>query len=145
MFGSCTGRVYDFELDEKWVLLSTEINGIEIRDKIMHDPLLSYTLRDKKYYPAVRFHNSDSNVVVPGTNGTKEILYYSTNKKLKNISFYRKDNSDSESFVDQIFLHNFSIEKDEKQGELILQSENIKIRMMPSERFALRVKAMELD
>ena len=142
---SCTPKEYDFELNQKYVLLTTEINGIEIRDKIIHDPLLSFTIRDKKYYPAIRFNRSDSSVIVPGANNNKEILDFSANKNLKNIVFSRRKDSLEDTLVDKLFLKNFKIKKDPKLGELILETDSVKIRMLPSERFANRIKSMHLD
>ncbi len=142
---SCTPREYDFDLDGKWVLLTTELNNKEIKHRIRHDPLLSFTIRDEKFYPAIRFDKSDSSVVVPGINNTKEILCYTTNESLENLKFYKKDKSTEKSFVDSLFANTFNIEKDIKDGELILHADNIKIRMMRSERFARRIKASELD
>ena len=145
LLSSCTPKEYDFNLDNKWVLLTTEINNLEIKDRIIHNQLLSFTIRDKKFYPAIRFNSSDSTVLVPGTNDTKAILYYSTDKSFSKLKFYKKENSTEKSFIDSLFVNTFTIKKDDKNGELILKAENIKIRMMPSERFANRIKASELD
>ncbi|MFV9482256.1 hypothetical protein ACNI3T_00385 [Christiangramia sp. ASW11-125] len=142
---SCNPKEYDFKLDNKWVLLTTEINNEDIKDRIIHNQLLSFTIRDKKFYPAIRFNNSDSTVLVPGTNNTKEILYYSTDQSFSNLKFYKKENSTEKSFLDSLFVNSFTIKKDNRNGDVILKSENIKIRMMPAERFANRIKASELD
>jgi uncharacterized lipoprotein YehR (DUF1307 family) len=141
----CTQKEYNFDFNGKWVLLTTEYNGQEIRGEIIHNPLLSYTLRNKKLYPAIRFNNLDSTVIVPGTNTNKEKIQFSVDENLKNIKFFKKENSDKTSLIDNLFLNNFKINKDTRLGRLILQSDSIKITMMPSERFATMIKLDEID
>ncbi len=142
---SCTPKEYDFDFNGKWVLLTTEYNGKEIRNEIIYSPLLSYTIRDKKYFPAIRFKGSDSTVIVPGTNMNEEELLFSVDKNLKNIQFYKKEKSNKTSLIDKLFINKFDIKKDMRLGRLTLKSDSTIIYMMPAERFANEIKASQLD
>ena len=142
---SCKTKEYEFDFSGKWVLLRTEYKGKEIRNEIIHSPLLSYTIRDKKFYPAIRFNVLDSTVMVPGNKAKKEKLFFSVDKDLKNIQFIKKENSDSTTLIDELFLNNFRIEKDKRLGRLILKSDSILIYMMPAERFARQINSSQLD
>lgn len=145
IFISCKTQDYEFTFNGKWVLLSTGYNGKEIRNEFTHSPSLSYTIRNKKFYPAMQFNVLDSTVMVPGNKTKKEKLFFSVDKNLENIQFFKKEISDSTLLVNKLFLNKFKIKKDKGLGGLKLESDRMIIYMMPAEKFSRQINSSQLD
>lgn len=144
-FSSCNPNEYEFNFNGKWVLLTSKFKGKEIRNEIIHSPLLSFTIRDKKFYPAIQFNAFDSTVIIPGKETKKEKLLFSVDKNLENIKFLKMENPEKTPLIDGMFLKNFKIEKDIRLGGLKLTSDSTIIYMMPAERFARQINSRHMD
>ena len=140
----CTVKKQEFDLNGKWVLLKTELDGKDVSKEIIHSPLLSFTIQDQKYYPALQFNVSDSTVIVPRENKGREKLSYAADKELTRIKF-STNSSEKSPLIKELFLHGFKVEKDQDRSVLILESDRVLIHMLPAEWLSMKIKAMEMD
>ncbi|PTX43478.1 hypothetical protein C8P64_2006 [Christiangramia gaetbulicola] len=144
---SCLKEKEEFILEGKWVVLEFKQNGNDVISKLEKEiPSLNFYINDKFKYPAIRF--DDSIMVIPVSKNQRYKLKFQADKNLDNIEIEKleKYHQDSlPSFFQISFLKKFEIEKNYKKKELILKSDDEKIRIINSEVFSNQIQSRFLD